>query len=333
MEYDHTGFVTAEDGTRLFYGVRGRGPDIVLNDGIGCDGFAYRYLQPHFAQDHRVIHWHYRGHGRSGPPRDPARIDVPSLALDLRTLMDHLSVERAALFGHSMGTQVALELYRLAPERVRALVLICGSYGKVTHTFHDSDVLSQVLPGVIDYVKGHPGLARFLWGRVPASVAFRLARLSKEVDGLAIREEDFRQYWDHVSIMDPDLFLEMLRLAGEHSAEDLLPRVHVPTLVIAAERDTFTPARIAEQMAEEIPGAELMMVRGGSHAAPVEQPVAMQLRIRELLEKAEPRGAGRSPIGRLIARVQDTRRTPAEITVGPDRSVPRPADGTASEAR
>ncbi|MFW5920643.1 MAG: alpha/beta fold hydrolase [Polyangiales bacterium] len=285
MEYDAQGFVTAEDGTRLFYGTRGRGPTLVLNDGVGCDGFAWAYLQPHFAQSHRVIHCHYRGHGRSGPPRDGARLDVPALARDLRTVLDHLEVDRAVMLGHSMGTQVALETYRLAPERARALVLLCGSYGKITSTFHGTDVLHQVLPGLLERVQNNRALARALWGRVPAKVAYRLARLGREVDGLAIREEDFRQYWEHVAVMDPDVFLAMLRLAGEHSAEDMLERIDVPTLVLAAERDTFTPPEHAEHMATMIPEAELHVIRGASHAAPVEQPVTIERWIDEFLSR------------------------------------------------
>lgn len=283
MQYDRQGFATAEDGTRLFYGERGSGPAVLLNDGIGCDGFAWRYLQPALAEHYRVVHWHYRGHGRSGPPRDRARIDVPALARDAAVLLDHLEIDRAAMMGHSMGTQVALEAYRLAPERVSGLVLICGSYGKVTETFHGSDVLKQVLPGIIEKVQTHTGLARALWGRIPPGLAFRVARMSGEIDGLAIREEDFRHYWAHINVMDPEVFLPMLRLAGEHTAEDLLERIDVPTLVIAAEKDTFTPSELAESMANRIEDADFLLVRGGSHAAPVEQPRTMLVRIEKLL--------------------------------------------------
>lgn len=292
MEYDRQGFATAGDGTRLFYGVRGAGPAVVLNDGIGCDGFAWKYLQPHLATDHRVVHWHYRAHGRSGLPVDPGRIDLPAHARDLLSVLDALEVERAVLVGHSMGTQVALETYRLAPERVAGLVLVCGSYGKVTATFHGSDMLKQVLPAILDAVERRKGLARALWGRLPSRLAFHIARLSKEVDALAIREEDFRPYMEHVSAMEPSIFLGMLRLAGEHTAEDLLARIAAPALVISAERDTFTPPALAQHMAEAIPGAELFVLRGASHAAPIEQPVAIQLRIdkflRERVQSGEP---------------------------------------------
>ncbi|HEY8431149.1 MAG TPA: alpha/beta hydrolase [Sandaracinaceae bacterium] len=296
MEYDRQGFATAGDGTRLFYGVRGEGPTtIVLSDGIGCDGFAWKYLQPHLATDHRVVHWHYRAHGRSGLPVDAGRIDVPAHARDLWSVLDALQIERAVLIGHSMGTQVSLEAYRLAPERVTGLVLVCGSYGKVTATFHGSDVLKQVLPAILDAVERRKGLARALWGRLPPKLAFHIARLSKEVDALAIREEDFRPYMEHVSAMDPSIFLAMLRCAGEHTAEDLLERVTAPTLVISAERDTFTPPVLAQHMAETIPGAELFVLRGASHAAPIEQPVAIQLRIDKFLRERVEKDGEREP--------------------------------------
>lgn len=290
LDFDAQGFVSAADGTRLFWGTMGEGPAIVLNDGIGCDGFAWRYLGPELAKKHRVIRWHYRGHGRSGPPVDPARLDMVALARDLAVVLDHLEVESALLAGHSMGTQVCLETYRHFPARVVGMVLLCGSYGRVTHSFHGSDLLSQVLPRVIETARSRRGLARALWSRVPSRLAYRIAKLSGEVDAATIREEDFVTYWDHISVMDPDVFLSMLRLAGDHSAEDLLPAIEVPTLVIAADRDTFTPPALAKAMADAIPDAEFMRIRGGSHAAPVEQPGTIGLRIEKFLLDRIPQG-------------------------------------------
>ena len=51
--------------------------------------------------------------------------------------------------------------------------------------------------------------------------------------------------------------------------------------MVAAERDTHTPAALAEHLATTIPGGELFMLRGASHAAPVEQPEAVALRFDE----------------------------------------------------
>lgn len=290
--YDETHFAVGPDGTRLFYGMLGpretpvaEAPWMVLSDGIGCDGFAWKYLAPYLAKRYRVLHWHYRAHGRSGAPVDPARIDITAHARDLVAVLEDAEIERAVLFGHSMGTQVSLEGYRHAHDRVAGLALLCGSYGRITTTFHGSDALAQVLPTIIELVEANEGLVRAVWGRIPAGLAYRLARLTREVDGIALREEDFRWYVDHVAAMEPKTFLAMLHLAGEHSADDLLPRIDVPTLVVAAERDTFTPAALARHMAEAIPGGELFELRGASHAAPVEQPVAVELRVDKFLEE------------------------------------------------
>lgn len=284
MEYESEGFVEAADGTRLFYEAEGTGqPAMLLIDGIGCDGFAWRYLKPAFATQRQVIHPHFRGHGRSGPPNDPNRVGIEDLADDLLVVADHLGADRTILVAHSMGVQVALELYHRHPDRVAALVLACGTFGRITSTFHGSDLLAQVLPTLVRGTRSFPGVARAFWGRVPAALAFRVACAGGELDEQRIQEEDFERYWDHAALMDPDVFLPMLLRAGHHDARDFLSAVGVPTLVIAAEHDTFTPMALAEEMAEAIPGAEIDVIAEASHAVPVEQPDRIADRVEEFL--------------------------------------------------
>jgi pimeloyl-ACP methyl ester carboxylesterase len=273
VQYDREGFVEAADGTRLFYEVLGEGePPVVLTDGIGCDGFAWRYLAPRLGRRHRVVHWHFRGHGRSGPSFDPKRLSIEDLAGDLRRICDHVDVERPVIAGHSMGVQVALEYYRQNADDVAALILMCGTFGRITTTFHGTDVLDQVLPSLVRGMRMFPSMARAVWGRVPAAMAFRVACAGRELDGRRIQEEDFQRYWEHASLMDPAVFLPMLEHAGRHDARGFLADVEVPTLVVAAEHDTFTPMARAEEMAGAIPDAELVVIEEASHAAPVEQP-------------------------------------------------------------
>jgi pimeloyl-ACP methyl ester carboxylesterase len=295
MEYDARGFAAASDGTRLFYGTRGptagsrisvaHSLELVLLDGIGCDGWAWNHIQPELARNHRVLHTHYRGHGRSGPPVDPAACDVPTLAADAVSVIDAAGFTRPVILGHSMGTQVALEVYRRIPERVHALVLICGSYGRITHTFHGSDALSRWLPKLIDAVNKHRGVARALWGRLPPRLAFRIGGWIGEIDGASLPVEDFQQYVEHLSDIDLDVYLTMLQLAGEHSAQDVLPTVDVPTLVISAEKDTFTPVDVVRALAEGIPGAQYLELVGASHAAPIERAGVINDHVNAFLDR------------------------------------------------
>lgn len=266
-------YAEAPDGTRLHVSDEGEGTAVpaVLCDGIACDGFIWKYLRPVLLRDRRVVHWHYRAHGRSEAPRDPARIHVADHAADLHAVLAQRALPRAALIGHSMGTQVCLEAYRQRPDAIAALVLICGSYGNITRTFKGSDALLHAIPRLLSFIERHPVLSRALWSSGPAELLAAASRWLGEVDALRIQTEDMVPYFTHIARMDPATFFRMLAAAGAHSAEDLLPTIRVPTLVVAAENDSFTPVRYAEQMARQIPGATLVRLAGASHAAPLEQ--------------------------------------------------------------
>jgi pimeloyl-ACP methyl ester carboxylesterase len=265
--------VAAPDGTRIYLRRRA-GPrplTALLCDGIACDGFIWKYLWNDLGAQAAVAHFHYRGHGRSSAPADPERIDVAAHAADLDGVRGALGDPPVVLLGHSFGTQVALEAYRLRPEGIRALVFLCGSFGRVTYTFKGTDMLANVLPNLMGFVDRHPHIGRALWSHVPAKVAIRMAELTGDIDVSRVKVEDVEPYFTHVAGMDFGLFLHMLRAAGEHSAEDLLPKVNVPVLVVAAELDSFTPPDVSRAMAEAIPGAELALVPKGSHLLPLER--------------------------------------------------------------
>src|SRR5262249_25157065 len=168
-------------------------PAVVFCDGIGCDGYVWKYLERELTRGHRVVHFHYRGHGRTPPPRDPSHVDIEDLADDLAGVMDTAlgRSSTAVLAGHSMGVQVALEAYRRHRDRVHGLVLMCGSYGTPLRTFKGKRTLEQVLPWVKFAVNRIPGVAQTLVARlVPTELAYQIATRF-EINGALIRREDF----------------------------------------------------------------------------------------------------------------------------------------------
>lgn len=285
MNRSGEGFAPSSDGTRIFYESAGEGDAVVLCDGIACDGFIWKYLRPELLPHYRVIHWNYRGHGRSGAPADASRVGVDDHARDLHAVLGALGVKRAALISHSMGTQVSLEAYRQRPEAIAGMALMCGSYGHITRTFHGTDVMLYAIPWAQAMLERYPGVMRALWSRSPAKLAAMVAKVLGEVDALRIQTEDLLPYFDHFTHLDPGMFFRMLTAAGVHTAEDILTSVEAPTLVVAAERDTFTPVRYAEQMARQIPGAELLFVARGSHTAPIEQPEVINPKVMDFLAR------------------------------------------------
>lgn len=284
--------ISSVDETPIFYEVSepsSAGGDaaaaVVLTDGIGCDGYVWKYLRVDLGDERRLIHWHYRGHGRSPLPRDPRRIAIADLADDLAEVLSDSGTEAAVLFGHSMGVQVVLETYRRHPGRVRGLVLLCGAPENPLRTFRGSAGAELLLPRVRSAVERAPRLinqaARLL---LPTRLAYSLAaRL--EINAELMQASDFMPYLRGLSRVEVPFFLSMLAAAGEHSAVDLLPQVAAPTLVVAGEADGFTPPALSQAMADAIPGAELLVVQAGSHTAPLERPELVGRTVRDFLAR------------------------------------------------
>jgi pimeloyl-ACP methyl ester carboxylesterase len=274
------------DGTSLYFQLWGEGePPIVLCDGLGCDGFAWKYLLSDLRRSHQVLRWHYRGHGRSGVPSDPGRIGMLYNCEDLAHLMDAAGISAAVIFGHSMGVQVALEFHRRHPERVLALVLICGSYGNPLDTIHDAPMLKSTFPILRGLVERFPALAsRLIRVVLKTEVAMKLV-ISMELNRQMLHRVDIVPYFDHLAQMDPRVFVRTLDSLAEHSAWDHLSRVDVPTLIISGEKDRFTPSWLSHRMAESVPGAQFMIVPQGSHTAPLEQPELIWRKVERFLRE------------------------------------------------
>ena len=114
-----------------------------------------------------------------------------------------------------------------------------------------------------------------------AAPTFENTIAALEDAGRTLDEELWHELAGSFADLDMSLYMHVLELLGEHDASDVLPDVDVPVLVIAGDRDLFTPRSAAERMVREISGAELMVVPGGTHYVAVEQPELVNLRIEK----------------------------------------------------
>lgn len=262
------------DGTRLFYEDDDRGDPrtpVILCDGIGCDGYVWRYLRPSLAP-RRVVHPHYRGHGRSQAPRVATRIEVEDLVDDAVAVLDDADIGNAIWIGHSMGVQVALEAWRRHRDRVAGLVLVCGAPSHPLRSFRGSATLEELLPTIERWVLRVPRMINGLTRRLlPTRFALELAGRF-EINRRLVNADDFMPYLEGMARMDVRTFLAMLAAAGRHTTDAILPEVDVPTLVVAGGRDGFTPPERGREVVDQVPGAEWLEIEDGSHTAPIERP-------------------------------------------------------------
>src|SRR5688500_6516306 len=104
------------------------GPAVLLCCGLGTGGVGLHQPIAHLQGRYRCLAWEYRG--LRAPPDDARAPNVARRitqhAADAVGIMDNEQAPRVALVAWSLGVQVALEIFRLAPQRVALLVLVSG---------------------------------------------------------------------------------------------------------------------------------------------------------------------------------------------------------------
>lgn len=204
----------------------------------------------------------------------------------MRSVLDDAGIDRAMVLGHSMGCQVLLEFYRRFPERVAGVVTILGTAG------HCPGHLLR-LPGSPRYFRLAERVIKRLDTGVHAALrplllsplAWTVARRGRMVDPLYAAREDMLPYMEHLARIDFRMFIRAILAAQDHDGWDVLPTITVPSLVVAAEKDAFTPMWLSRKMASSIPGGELLVLADGSHAAIIEQPETINHRLERFIRE------------------------------------------------
>lgn len=276
-------------GVPLRYTMYGEGePALVCCNGLGVSTFFWKYLIRHFADDHRVVTWDYRGHKKSGYPNKMTRdkFTMGANARDLAGVMDACEIDRAVLIGHSMGVQVILEFWKRYPERAAGLVPVCGPYGRPLDSFfHVPSVVGPLFDLVYAITTAYPRVVERLTRPVLRSrLPYHVSRLGL-INPFLADFEDMVPYFDHLSQMDLQVFYLMAGEMQRHNARPWLHKIDVPTLVVGGTHDLFSPLELSIEMRDKIPDAEMLVLPRGSHTGMIEHPELLNLRIEKWIRE------------------------------------------------
>jgi pimeloyl-ACP methyl ester carboxylesterase len=221
-------------GVRIHYELEGSGPPLVLQHGLTGsveDWRQFGYVEA-LRGDYRLILIDARGHGASDKPRDPAAYAMALRASDVVAVLDEVGVERAHYLGYSMGGRIGFDTARLAPERLRSL-LIGGSHpyavdGQVVHAPLFSD-------GMEAFLERQPLPEQVL------TPAFRARMLANDAEALLA-----------ASVYRPGL-------------EDILPTLTMPCLAYVGGDDPVRPQ--VRDWVKLVPRASVVVLPGLDHWA------------------------------------------------------------------
>lgn len=254
-------------GTQLNYERAGSGEPLLLIQGMSATHLAWG--EPFLAElrnSFDCIVFDNRGIGLSAPFE--GRFTTADMAADAAGLLDALELERAHVFGISMGGMIAQELALAHPDRLTSLTLgatYCGGEGSSLMGPKATQLLGEAMQsGDQDRV------FRAMW-EINLSPAFRAD------------DSGFAAFVEMASALPAprDLIFRQMRACVQHDTQGRLGRIETPTLVVHGTEDQVLGVANGRQIAALIPGSRIEELDGIGHMFWWEQPGRSAELIRE----------------------------------------------------
>ncbi|HEY3776649.1 MAG TPA: alpha/beta hydrolase [Rhizomicrobium sp.] len=246
---------------------------LVLLHGIGGCAKVWQPQLDSFADRYTVVAWNMPGYSDS--PTMP-EMSFRALADALDALLDTLPHTRVHLVGHSMGGMVAQEFVRARSYRLASLILYATSPGLARPETPEAVEAAAARArefmerriGPIDRGKTMRDMAESLLDQLLAPGAPESARIA------AI---------ESISSVPPSVYRVAMRCILSFDGTAIVPKIDLPTLVVAGGEDrTMTPA-VVGAMARQIPGARFEIIARVGHLANIENPPAFNRVLSEFL--------------------------------------------------
>lgn len=244
------------NGTRFYFEMAGEGRALVLVHAGIADSRMWDEQFGAFARHFRVLRYDRRGFGRTRMTAGPY-----SHHEDLYNLLRHLKIERAILVGCSQGGKTVMDFTLEHPGMTTALVLVASALGGFEFTGEQPRQWKELEQadeaGDLERVNE---LELQIWvdgpHRTPLQVDASLRERVREMNRIALQAPQ------GLSLEQP----------LEPAAIRRLDEIQVPTLVVAGDLDTPKTIAAAGVLAEEISGAQSVVIEGTAHLPNMERP-------------------------------------------------------------
>jgi len=231
---------------RLSVTVAGEGPLVLFLHGIRGNRQNWAVQIDTFAAaGYKAAAWDARGYGDSEDYDSALQFD--HFSGDVMRVAEHFGVDKLHLVGLSMGGRIARNVALRFPERLLSLTLVSTAPG------FDALSAEQVRRFVTEHRNRTPESVQRLLGSRARTEAF--GELSDSLS--RVREESYRKTLIASVAQDRDAPVENIR---------------VPTMIVAGDEDKVYPTRIARELAQRIPGSEIVLMRGAGHLPNLERP-------------------------------------------------------------
>ena len=242
----------------IYYEIHGQGEALVLIMGYTASTAWWFRQVPVFSQQYRVVTFDSRGSGQSDKPDAPYSMEM--MAGDLAGLLEAIGINKAHIFGVSMGGMIAQHFALRYPERVSSLILGCTTCGGPYSIIPDAEAMT-VLADFEHMRKLTPA------ERIMEMTPFLVSQ--EFVDkNLVLLQEAMVKMMEHIAPLHGAM--RQAHAIWEHDTYERLPEIRVPTLVIAGDADRLIPVENSRILASRIPRAELVIMKNMGHGFIIE---------------------------------------------------------------
>jgi pimeloyl-ACP methyl ester carboxylesterase len=254
------------------------GTAVILIHGFPTSSFLWRNIAPAITDaGHTAYAVDMFGHGESDRPFD-SDFGIASQAEYLDAAMTALRVARGVLVGVDIGGNVALRLAATRPERVEKLVLINTPAFDELPAKDITQIQRNTAKFAVRTTRGILGAAPLIDAVLKASVADPEKHMPTKLIARYLAPFVGKDGTNH-----------LLTLASSISGADMedieMRDVHVPTLILWGEEDTFVDAKIGDKLANELPDGRLVKIPGVARLLPEENPEFLSEHLIEFMKK------------------------------------------------
>jgi 3-oxoadipate enol-lactonase len=242
-------FLQRESG-QIHYETHGKGQPLIMLRGLGRSSRYWLGFERQLAKSFKVIQIDMRGLGRTSVPM--AWTDtIDDLADDCAAVLDQLKINKAHIFGLSLGGMVALRLGSRHPERCRSLVIANCSSADYPGFRVNPLAIKDIVVGRVRG-KMHEAL---LQRTIPSAVA-------------KVRGAEILKKWEEIQSLEGvpvDCVLKQIVAAARFTIRGRLKADALPVLFLYGTLDGLVPHYNTRRMHKLVPGSNLQEIKGASH--------------------------------------------------------------------
>jgi pimeloyl-ACP methyl ester carboxylesterase len=265
------------DGNRIYWEEHGEGEPVLLIMGLGYSSEMWHRTTPVLSRHYRTILLDNRGVGRSDCPKGPYWIS--EMARDAAAVLTDAGLDKAHVFGASMGGMIAQEFALAYPDRVISLILGCTAAGGPQAVAAAPEVMAALnARGLMTAEEGIQAMVPYIYDESTPR--------DRIEEDLAIRRRTFPK---------PESYFAQISGIMAFEAYSRLPQLTASTLVIHGENDRLVPAANGALIAKRIPRAQFVLIKNASHIFITDQERQSHETILTFLAEMSNQPKGASP--------------------------------------